>query len=180
MMQLWLKCSNAIDQISEKLGTLAAWTVLLSALISAGNAFVRYGLDISSNGWLEIQWYLFAATVMIGAPMVLKRNEHVRVDLVYGSIPSKVQVYIDLLGLVFLLLPVMSYMAWLSWPLFIRMLDSGEVSSNAGGLVRWPAMMLLPVGFSWVSVQGLSEIIKRIAHLRGVIVMDTHYEKPVQ
>jgi TRAP-type mannitol/chloroaromatic compound transport system permease small subunit len=179
-MSGWLKFSNTVDWISEKLGTFAAWTVLLAALISAGNAFVRYGLDFSSNGWLEIQWYLFAATVMLGAPMVLKRNEHVRVDLIYGSIPPKVQVLIDLFGLLIFLIPVMGYLVWLSFPLFVKMFISGEVSSNAGGLVRWPAMMLLPLGFGWVWLQGISEIIKRIAHLKGVIVLDTHYEKPVQ
>ena len=175
-----LKLSAAIDWISERLGTLAAWAVLLAATISAGNAFVRYGLDFSSNGWLEIQWYLFAATVMLGAPLVLKRNEHVRVDLIYGSIGNKFQVYVDLFGLLIFLMPVMGFMGWLSFPLFLKMLSSGEVSSNAGGLVRWPAMMLLPLGFFWVFIQGLSEIVKRIAHLRGEIKMDTNYEKPVQ
>ncbi len=176
----WLKFTNTVDWVSEKLGTIASWAVLLAACISAGNAVVRYGFDFSSNGWLEIQWYLFAVTVMLGAPMVLKRNEHVRVDLIYGSISSKVQVYIDLFGLAIFLLPVMGFLFWLSFPLFVKMLLSGEVSSNAGGLVRWPAMMLLPLGFGWVFVQGVSEIIKRIAHLKGLIVMDTHYEKPVQ
>ena len=179
-MSGWLKFTNTVDWISEKLGTLAAWTVLLAATISAGNAVVRYGFDFSSNGWLEIQWYLFAATVMLGAPRVLKRNEHVRVDLIYGSISARVQIFIDLFGLVLFLIPVMGFLVWLSFPLFVKMFISGEVSSNAGGLVRWPAMMLLPFGFGWVFMQGLSEIIKRIAHLKGVIVMDTHYEKPVQ
>ena len=179
-MSGWLKFTNKVDSISEQFGTFAAWTVLLAAGISAGNAVVRYGLDISSNGWLEIQWYLFAATVMLGAPMVLKRNEHVRVDLIYGSISSKVQVYVDLFGLIVFLIPVMGFLVWLSVPLFLKMLLSGEVSSNAGGLVRWPAMMLLPLGFGWVCLQGVSEVIKRIAHLKGFIVMDTHHEKPVQ
>jgi len=179
-MSGWLKFSNTVDWISEKLGNVAAWAVLSAALISAGNAFVRYGLDFSSNGWLEIQWYLFAATVMLGAPMVLKRNEHVRVDLIYGSITPRAQILIDLLGLFIFLIPVMGYLVWLSFPLFVKMFISGEVSSNAGGLVRWPAMMLLPLGFGWVWLQGVSEIIKRIAHLKGAIVLDTHYEKPVQ
>lgn len=179
-MHKWLSFSSSVDKISETIGLFAAWAVLLSALISAANAVVRYGLDFSSNGWLEIQWYLFAATVMLGAPMVLKRNEHVRVDLIYGSISPKTQVYVDLIGLTLFLLPVMSFLAWLSTPIFVRMFISGEVSSNAGGLIRWPAMLLLPVGFAWMCIQGLSEIIKRIAHLRGNIVMDTHYEKPVQ
>ena len=162
------------------MGKIAAWTVLTAALISAGNAFVRYSLDISSNGWLEIQWYLFAATVMLGSPVVLKLNEHVRVDIIYGKLKGNGPVYVDLFGLVFFLLPVMGLMAWLSFPLFMTMLRSGEVSGNAGGLVRWPAMMLLPLGFGLMFVQGLSEIIKRICYLQGKFEMDTHYEKPVQ
>jgi TRAP-type mannitol/chloroaromatic compound transport system permease small subunit len=153
---------------------------MAAAMISAGNAFIRYGLDLSSNGWLEIQWYLFAATVMLGAPLVLKLNEHVRVDIIYGKLNGKWPVYIDLMGLVLFLLPVMLLLTWLSFPLFIKMLQSGEMSNNAGGLIRWPAMMLLPLGFFWICAQGLSEIIKRVAYLQGQYEMDTHYEKPVQ
>jgi TRAP-type mannitol/chloroaromatic compound transport system permease small subunit len=169
-----------MDQLSEKLGHIAAITVMAAALISAGNAFVRYGFDYSSNGWLEIQWYLFAATVMLGAPLVLKLNEHVRVDLIYGKLTGKRAVYVDLFGLIVFLLPVMATLAWLSFPLFVKMLLSGEMSSNAGGLIRWPAMLLLPLGFTWMFLQGLSEIIKRIAYLGGAFKMDTHYEKPLQ
>ena len=175
-----LKVALAVDWISERLGRVAAVAVLLTALISAGNAFIRYGLDISSNGWLEIQWYLFAGIVMLGAPVVLKLNEHVRVDLVYGKLKGNGPVYVDLFGLVFFLLPVMSLMAWLSWPLLVRMYVTHEMSSNAGGLIRWPAMLLLPVGFGLIVLQGLSEIIKRICYLQGKFEMDTHYEKPVQ
>ena len=149
-------------------------------MISAGNAFIRYGFDWSSNGWLEIQWYLFAATVMLGAPLVLKLNEHVRVDIIYGKLNGKLPVYIDLMGLILFLMPVMLLMTWLSFPLFLNMYHSGEMSNNAGGLIRWPAMMLLPLGFRCVSFQGLSEIIKRVAYLQGHYEMDTHYEKPVQ
>jgi TRAP-type mannitol/chloroaromatic compound transport system permease small subunit len=169
-----------MDWISQQLGKLAAWTVLAAALISAGNAFVRYGLDISSNGWLEIQWYMFAATVMLGAPLVLKLNEHVRVDIIYGRLKGNGSVYVDLFGLIFFLLPVMLTIAYLSWPLFIGMFRSGEMSNNAGGLIRWPAMMLLPLGFGLMFLQGLSEVIKRIAYLQGKFKMDMHYEKPVQ
>jgi TRAP-type mannitol/chloroaromatic compound transport system permease small subunit len=175
-----LKFALSVDWISRRLGWAASIAVLLAALISAGNAFVRYLLDISSNGWLEIQWYLFAGIVMLGAPIVLKFNEHVRVDLVYGKLRNRGPVYIDLFGLVFFLLPVMGLMAWLSWPLLVKMYISHEMSSNAGGLVRWPAMLLLPLGFGMMFLQGLSEIIKRIAYLRGEYEMDTHYEKPVQ
>jgi TRAP-type mannitol/chloroaromatic compound transport system permease small subunit len=175
-----LKLALGMDWISQQMGRLAAWAVLAAALISAGNAFVRYGLDTSSNGWLEIQWYMFAVTVMLGAPVVLKLNEHVRVDIFYGKLKGHGPVYVDLFGLVFFLLPVMATIAWLSWPLFIGMLRSGEMSNNAGGLIRWPAMMLLPLGFALMFLQGLSEVIKRIAYLQGKFEMDTHYEKPVQ
>ena len=179
-MSALLKLALGVDWISERLGRLAAWAVLLAALISAGNAFIRYGLDISSNGWLEIQWYLFAVTVMMGAPIVLKLNEHVRVDIIYAKLKGNLPVYIDLFGLVVFLLPVMGLLAWLSYPLFVKMLVSHEMSSNAGGLIRWPAMLMLPAGFALMFLQGLSEVIKRVCHLRGLYEMDTNYEKPVQ
>ncbi len=179
-MSALLKLSLAVDWISSKLGWLASLAVLLAALISAGNAFVRYMLDISSNGWLEIQWYLFAGIVMLGAPIVLRRNEHVRVDLIYGKLPGNWPVYVDLFGLIFFLLPVMGLLAWLSWPLLVKMFLTNEMSSNAGGLIRWPAMALLPLGFGLMVLQGLSEIVKRICYLQGTYQMDTHYKKPVQ
>ncbi len=179
-MDALLKFSNLVDWISDKFGKFAAFAVMAAAMISAGNAFVRYGLDISSNGWLEIQWYLFAATVMLGAPIVLKLNEHVRVDIFYGKLKGKGPVLVDLFGLTFFLLPVMLLLLYFSWPLFVKMYVTGEMSQNAGGLIRWPAMLLLPLGFGWMFLQGLSEIIKRLAYLQGKIEMDTHYEKPVQ
>ncbi|WP_295856258.1 TRAP transporter small permease subunit [uncultured Xylophilus sp.] len=179
-MSALLKFALLVDWVSTRLGKIAAWAVLAAALISAGNAFVRYGLDISSNGWLEIQWYLFAATVMLGAPVVLQLNEHVRVDIVYGKLKGNGPVYVDLFGLTFFLLPVMAMLAWFSWPLFIRMYETNEMSGNAGGLVRWPAMLLLPLGFALMFLQGVAEIIKRVCYLKGIHKMDTHYEKPVQ
>ena len=179
-MSALLKLSLGVDWISEKLGWAASAAVLLTALISAGNAFVRYLLDISSNGWLEIQWYLFAGIVMLGAPVVLRLNEHVRVDLIYGKLKGYWPVYIDLFGLIFFLLPVMGLMAYLSWPLLVKMYVTQEMSNNAGGLIRWPAMLMLPLGFGLMFLQGLSEIVKRICYLRGTYQMDTHYEKPVQ
>ena len=180
VLNLLLKLALGWDTLVIRLGKLAAWTVLLAALISSGNAFVRYGLNISSNGWLEIQWYLFAATVMLGAPLVLKLNEHVRVDILYGRLKGHGKVYVDLFGLVVFLLPVMGILAWLCWPLFYGMYQSGEVSGNAGGLIRWPVMLLLPLGFALMFVQGLSEVTKRICYLRGCYEMNLHYEKPAQ
>ncbi len=175
-----LKISSGIDWFSEKLGLLASWTVLLAALISAGNAFARYGLDITSNAWIEIQWYLFAYTVMIGAPIVLKLNEHVRVDLIYGKLRGNHPVYVDLFGLVFFLLPVIALLTYLSSTYFWGIYASGEMSQNAGGLIRWPAVLAMPIGFGMVWLQGISEIIKRVAYLQGKYEMDTHYEKPLQ
>ncbi|VTU39489.1 TRAP-type mannitol/chloroaromatic compound transport system, small permease component [Variovorax sp. PBS-H4] len=179
-LSVFLKFALAMDWISAQLGKLAAWAVLAASVISAGNAFVRYGLDFSSNAWLEIQWYLFAATVMLGAPLVLKLNEHVRVDIIYGKLKRNGPVYVDLFGLLFFLLPVMGLLFWLTLPFFLGMLRSGEMSGNIGGLIRWPAALMMPVGFGAVFLQGVAEVIKRVAYLRGLIEMDTHYEKPVQ
>ena len=175
-----LKFALGMDWVSDKFGKLASWTVLFAALISAANAFVRYGFDWSSNSFIEIQWYLFAYMVMVGAPIVLKLNEHVRVDLIYGKLKGNRPVYVDLFGLVFFLMPVMTMMAWLSWPYFLRTFVSGEMSQNAGGLIRWPAVLALPLGFALMWLQGLAEIIKRLAYLSGHYEMDTHYEKPLQ
>lgn len=179
-MSTLLKLALGMDWISGRLSKVATWTVLAAALISAGNAFIRYGLDLSSNAWLEIQWYLFAATVMLGAPFVLMLNEHVRVDIVYGKLRGNKQVYVDIAGLLIFLLPAMALIAYFSWPLFMRAFVSGEMSGNAGGLIRWPAILLMPVGFVLMFLQGLAEIVKRVAYLRGIYQMNTHYEKPVQ
>ena len=179
MKQLLAFC-RVVDWISDKLAWLAAYAVLAASLISAGNALIRYGWDISSNAWLEIQWYLFAVTVMLGAPYVLRLNEHVRVDIFYSRLRGKAPVWLDLAGFVFFLVPVMSILLALSWPIFVRTFLSGEVSSNAGGLVRWPVMLLLPLGFGLVLLQATAEIIKRVAYLRGATTLDAHYEKPLQ
>ena len=167
-----------MDWLSEKFAKVASWAVLLSALISAGNAFIRYGIDWSSNSLLEIQWYMFAWMVMVGAPYVLKVNEHVRVDLIYGKLKGNKPVWVDIFGLVFFLLPVMGALAWISFPYFMKTLTTGEMSQNAGGLIRWPATLALPVGFAAVFLQGIAELIKRVAYLAGKYEMDTHYEKP--
>lgn len=179
-MSSLLAFTRAIDWLTDRFGAVAKWAVIASCFISAANAVVRYVFDISSNGFLEIQWYLFAACVMFGAAQVLRVNEHVRVDVLYGLFSGKGQVYIDLFGLVFFLLPVMSVMLYLSFPLFIKWYISGEMSNNAGGLIRWPAMLTLPLGFSLVILQGLAEIIKRVAWLQNKYDLDFHYERPLQ
>jgi TRAP-type mannitol/chloroaromatic compound transport system permease small subunit len=175
-----LKFALGMDWLSERFGRVASWAVLLSAGICALNAFIRYGLDWSSNGMLEIQWYMFAWVVMVGSPYVLKVNEHVRVDLIYGKLKGNAPVYVDIFGLIVFLLPIMGYLTWLSFPYFLNTLVSGEMSQNAGGLIRWPATLALPIGFGMVWLQGVAELVKRIAYLQGKYTMDTHYEKPLQ
>jgi TRAP-type mannitol/chloroaromatic compound transport system permease small subunit len=179
-MTALLRLARLIDALNDRFGKIAAWAVFASCFISAGNAFVRYLLDTSSNAWLEIQWYLFAACVMLGAAQVLRLNEHVRVDVFYGRLSGHGKVYVDLFGLIFFLLPVMALMLWLSVPLFWKMVVTQEMSNNAGGLIRWPAMLMLPLGFALIVLQGLAEIIKRIAWLMHRYEMDTHYERPLQ
>ncbi len=173
----WIR---AIDRLNDTFGWIAAAAVVASCAISAGNALVRYLLNNSSNGWLEIQWYLFGACVMLGAAHVLRRNEHVRVDLFFGSLSARGKAWVDLIGLVFFLLPVMLLMIWFSWPMFTGAWVSGEMSSNTGGLIRWPALLLLPVGFFLVLLQGLAEIARRIAILRGRAAAVVEYERPLQ
>lgn len=179
-MKLLLALAKAIDWLTDRFGTVALWAVLASCVISCANAFVRYGFDYSSNAYLEIQWYLFAACVMLGAAQVLRVNEHVRVDVFYGRLSGKGQALLDLLGLTFFLLPVMVVMVWYSWPEFVKMYVSGEMSGNIGGLIRWPAMLLLPLGFSLLFLQGVAEIIKRVAWLQHRYQGDFHYERPLQ
>ncbi|MBC7435684.1 MAG: TRAP transporter small permease subunit [Bdellovibrionales bacterium] len=179
-MKALLSLSHLIDWITDRFGGLAKWAVLLSCLISFTNAVVRYSFDYSSNGFLEIQWYLFAGCVMLGAAHVLRVNEHVRVDVIYGLLSSRARVLIDLFGLIFFLMPVMAVMLYFSFPLFVSMFNSHEMSSNAGGLIRWPAMLMLPMGFTLMLLQGLSEIIKRIGWLTHTYDMEVHYERPLQ
>ena len=175
-----LSIAKLIDSLNDRFAVLAKWAVLLSCLISAANAAVRYIADYSSNAFLEIQWYLFAACVMLGAAQVLRVNEHVRVDVLYGRFSGRGQALIDLAGLCLFLMPAMVVMLYFSWPLFIKMYLSGEMSSNAGGLIRWPAMLMLPLGFSLLLLQGVSEIIKRVAWLAHKYEADFHYERPLQ
>ena len=180
MMKLLLGLSRAIDAMNQRIGTIADWLVLLSCLISAGNAFSRYAFNISSNAWLEIQWYMFGAVVMLGASYTLKRNEHVRVDIVYANVSTRKQIGIDIFGFILFMLPATVIMTYLSWPIFYNAWHMGEMSSNAGGLIRWPVKILLPIGFFLLSLQGISELIKRIAMITGQMKADLHYERPMQ
>lgn len=169
-----------IDRITDLFAFIAKWAVLASCLISALNAVVRYAFDFSSNGFLEIQWYLFAACVMLGAAQVMRVNEHVRVDILYGLYSGRAQALLDLAGLILFVIPAMLVFLYFSWPLFSRMFHSGEMSSNAGGLIRWPAMLMLPLGFSLLLLQSVSEIIKRVAWLAHKYEAEFHYERPLQ
>ncbi len=179
-MGVLLTISRAIDALNSKFGVVANYLVLLAALISAGNAASRYLFSASSNGWLEIQWYMFAGMVLLGAPYTLKMNEHVRVDLIYGMASERTRIWIDIIGGIFFLLPICIILAYFTWPWFLESWTISEESSNAGGLIRWPVKLLLPVGFVLMALQGVSEIIKRIAALEHVIDADFKYEKPLQ
>lgn len=167
-MRALLGFSRGMDAVSAGFGRVAEWCVLAACAVSAGNALVRYGFSLSSNGWLEAQWYLFAGIVMLGAAHTLRRNGHVRVDLVYSIVSERKRLWIDVFGIVFFLLPGMVLLAWMTWPFFLDSWTRGEVSPNAGGLLRWPVKLLLPVGFVMVTLQGLAELVKRIAALRGI------------
>ena len=175
-----LKLSAIIDRLNDKFGVLANYLVLFACLISAGNAASRYLFNQSSNGWLEIQWYMFAGMVLLGGPYTLKMNEHVRVDLIYGMVSERTRIWIDIVGGVLFLLPICVILTYFTWPWFVESWRLNEESSNAGGLLRWPVKLLLPVGFFLMALQGISEIIKRIAALEHVIDIDFKYEKPLQ
>jgi TRAP-type mannitol/chloroaromatic compound transport system permease small subunit len=175
-----LKASRVIDAINDRFGTVAIWLVLISCLVSAGNAASRHFLDLSSNAWLEVQWYMFAAMVLLGAPYTLKLNEHVRVDLFYSSVSSRTRLWIDLLGGLLFLLPICLILIYFTWPFFLDAWRIGEMSQNAGGLIRWPVKLLLPIGFALMALQGVSEIIKRIAALSSGDGLQHYYEKPLQ
>ena len=179
-MHILLAISRAIDKLNEKLAVIADWLVLLSCLISAGNAFSRYAFSISSNAWLEIQWYMFGALVLLGASYTLRRNEHVRVDIVYSNLSTRRQICVDIFGGILFLLPATIILAYLSWPVFYNSWVQGEISTNAGGLIRWPIKIFLPLGFALLSLQGISELIKRVAMLTGHMQADLHYERPLQ
>ena len=168
-MKALLGLSRAIDALSAHLGKLLSWLVLAMVLISAANATIRKLFDYSSNAYLEIQWYLFAAVFLLGAGYTLLRNEHVRIDIISNRLSPRTRNWIDVIGIVFFLFPMSIIIAWLSWPLLEDAWVRNEVSTNAGGLIIWPARLLVPVGFALLILQGISELIKRFAYLGGLI-----------
>ncbi len=168
-MRAFLGLSGLIDRFSELIGKLVRWLILASVLISAGNAIIRKIFDVSSNSWLEIQWYLFAGVFLLGAGYAFLRNVHVRIDFISNKLSRRTNAIIDSLGIVFVLTPLCLILIDLSWPLFYNAWVTGEMSSNAGGLIRWPVFLLVPVGFAVLMLQGFSELIKRIAFLTGAI-----------
>lgn len=180
-MQALLSLSGVIDAVSKALGKVADYLVLICSVVCAGNAIVAYFWPyLTSNAWLEIQWYMFGGMVLLGASYTLKMNEHVRVDLVYGSVSDRTRLWIDIIGITFFLLPSCLYFTIVSWPFFVASYVGGEMSENASGLIRWPVKLLLVIGFGFLFLQGISELIKRIAAVMGVVKIDTHYEKPLQ
>jgi len=198
-----LKFSRIVDEINAQFAVVANWLVLLSCLISAGNAAVRYGIngmlslaaDVpllhglasgiswygnNANAFLELQWYMFTGMVLLGGPYTLKMNEHVRVDLFYGMASERARIWIDVIGGLLFLLPICIILIYFTWPWFVESYQLSEQSNNAGGLLRWPVKLILPIGFALMALQGVSEIIKRIAALEHVIDADFKYEKPLQ
>jgi TRAP-type mannitol/chloroaromatic compound transport system permease small subunit len=164
-----LAASRQIDRFNEAIGKSMRWLVLAALLISAGNAIVRKAFSIGSNSLLEIQWYLFAAVFMLGGGYAFLRNVHVRIDFVSSKLSKRTNTIIDILGIIIFLIPLCLILIHLSWPLFVSALTSGEMSSNAGGLIRWPVMMLIPLGFGLLLLQAFSELTKRFAYLKGLI-----------
>lgn len=164
-----LALSRAIDFINTQIGKAVSWLILVAVLISAINATTRKLFNLSSNAWLEAQWYLFSAVFLIAAGYTLLSSEHVKVDLLYGQLPRRGQLWIEILGTVFFLFPFCLVTIYLSWPIVVAKIASGEVSNNTGGLLLWPAWALIPLGFGLLTAQGLSELIKRIGILRGDI-----------
>ena len=168
-MSALLNLSRMIDRLSEWVGRWVAWLVLAAVLISAANAITRKAFNYSSNAFLEIQWYLFAAVFMLAAGYTLLRQEHVKIDVVSGHLSKRAQIWIDIIGICVFLLPFVYMIIKLAMPLVINAIETGEVSSNAGGLIRWPVFALLPLGMLLLGIQAISELTKRIAFLQGLI-----------
>jgi len=168
-MQALLKFSNAVDGLNRFIGKYVIWLILASTVISALNAIVRKAFNYSSNAYLEVQWYLFAATFLLCAAYTLLSGEHVKIDVLYSRWNKRTQMWIDVFGFTFFLLPFCSAVIWFSLPFFLKGFATGEVSSNSGGLIRWPVYALMPLGFSLLWLQGMSELVKRLAFLMGLI-----------
>ena len=168
-MSFLLSLSKYIDALNERIGLGISWALLLAVLICSGNAIVRYAFNTSSNAWLEIQWYLFGAIFLLAASYTLRRNEHVRIDVIVGRFSKRTQVWIDVFGFIFFLLPATLLILYFAVPFAMESVRNQEVSNNAGGLIVWPAKILIPIGFLLLTLQGISELIKRVGFLRGEI-----------
>lgn len=168
-MRSLLRLSRAIDFLNEKIGQTVYWLVLASVVVSSGNAVVRYTFDTSSNAWLEIQWYLYTGFFLVGAGYTLLRNEHVRIDIIYSRLKPRARAWIDVFGGVLFLMPMAILLMWLSWPVFTESYRLHEYSPNPNGLLRWPVKLMMPVGFFLLALQGISEIVKRVAFLMNLI-----------
>jgi len=168
-MHALLRASAIVDGVNERIGRFIAWLGLAAVLVCTGNAVARYAFNVGSNAWLELQWYFNSAVFLLVAAYALKRNEHVRIDVINGRLSPRVQAWIDIAGGTLMLLPTVTIIAWYSWPSLVNSFEIGEYSSDPGGLVRWPVRLLIPVAFALLGLQGISEIIKRIAFLRGLL-----------
>ena len=168
-MNALLKLSGAIDRINEFVGKWVAWLILAAVVVSATNAVIRKVFNASSNAFLEIQWYFFAGVFLLCAGYTMLRNEHVKIDVILHMYSKRKQIWVDIIGIIFFLFPFVVAVVVLSWPLFVDAFKTGEMSQNAGGLVRWPVFMLVPIGFTLLGIQGISELIKRFAYLKGMI-----------
>jgi TRAP-type mannitol/chloroaromatic compound transport system permease small subunit len=168
-MSFLLSLSKYIDALNERIGLSVSWALLLAVLICSGNALIRYTFNTSSNAWLEIQWYLFGAIFLLAGSYTLRRNEHVRIDVIVGRFSKRTQVWIDVFGFLFFLLPATILILYLAVPFAMESIRNQEVSSNAGGLIVWPAKILIPIGFLMLTLQGISELIKRVGFLRGQV-----------
>jgi len=174
-MSSMLALSRMIDAITERIGKAMGWLILGAVMVSSINALVRFSINRSSNAWLELQWYLFGAVVLLGAAYTFKANEHIRIDILSSRLSKRTRDWIDVMGHLVFLMPLCIIIMWLGWPFFLRSFAQGEVSSSAGGLIVWPAKLLVPLGFTILFVQAISELIKRIAIIQGLIE-DPHGE----
>jgi TRAP-type mannitol/chloroaromatic compound transport system permease small subunit len=179
-MRHLLRFTDAVDWLTEQVGQTLKWLVLISSLISAGNALVRYTLHTGSNAWLEIQWYMFAAMFLLAAGYALKYDEHVRVDVLFSRMSPQVQAWVDVIGGILFLMPTAIIIAWLGIPMVVNSYRVHEYSSDAGGLLRWPVKIMIPLGFALLALQGVAEIIKKLAIARGLRGPGKAYERPVQ
>ncbi len=168
-MNALLGISRAIDAVNSAVGRITYWLILVAVLVSSTNAMLRYTVNVASNSWLELQWYLFSAVFLLCAGYTYLHQSHVRIDLVAGRFSYRTQAWIDVFGIVFMMLPACVLILWYGWDAFMTSWTTNEASTDAGGLIRWPVKLLIPVGFALLIAQGLSELVKRIAFLKGMI-----------